>query len=339
MGQRKMQDKQRRIYGARIRLGWFMEAERLGSVTEACTRLGVPKRTYYYWHKKWIQGNKRLSSLEDEPKTPKSHKKDPDEELVSLIVQLRLGLMYGEQKLSIIAFRDYGVKISKHGVHNILSRAGLLEKRKKKARRNFKLSNYHYKPGELMQMDVKHWGHTGYQYDIIDCCTRIKFKYIYEDYNVNTTVDFLRRAMRFYAPAFPIQAIQTDNGTEFTNNQFRGNNRVEPRMALPERYMIKHGIAVYHTPPSSPNVNGRIERPHGVDKWRYPKFMGKEYDLSKLRRFSEEDCLDYNTYRPHEMLHDMTPVEFLQSLEGYEHAAPDFRYIYHPKAASIQARV
>ena len=185
MGSRTMQKKQQLIYGARIRLGWFMEAKRLGSVTEACKRLGVPRRTYYYWYNRWKNNRKTLKSLMDQPRTPKSHKNDPDEELVSLIIQLRLGLMYGENQLKFILERDYGVIISVHGVHNILSRAGLLEKRKKKVRKDRRLNKYPYKPGELMQMDVKHWKHSAYQYDIIDCCTRIKFKLIYEDYNVN----------------------------------------------------------------------------------------------------------------------------------------------------------
>lgn len=323
-----MQDKQRRIYGARIRLGWFMEAKRLKSVTKACQQLGVPRSTYYYWYNRWKKGKKTLKSLMDESKTPHSHKNDPDEEIVSLVVQLRFGLMYGENALSIVLARDYGVKLSPHGVHNILSRAGLLEKRKKKARRSRKTNDYPYKPGEVMQMDVKHWKHSAYQYDIIDCCTRIKFKMIFEDYNVNTTVKFLEAAIKFYTPAFPIQLIQTDNGSEFTNNQIRLDSRKEPPLSLPEKWLIKHSIGFRHIPPNSPHLNGRIERPHGVDKWRYPRMTTGSHTRKELEEFCIEDCLDYNTYRPHSKLGNMTPIEFLQSLEGYECACPDFSVLY-----------
>ena len=89
-----------------------------------------------------------------------------------------------------------------------------------------------------------------------------------------------------------------------------------------------HGIKVKHIPPSSPNLNGRIERPHGVDKWRYKKITTSSYTFEELREFCEDDCLDYNTYRPHSMLRNMTPVEFLQSLEGYKTAYPDFSVLY-----------
>ena len=323
-----MQDKQRRIYGARIRLGWFMEAKRLGSVNKACQLLGVPRSTYYFWYNRWKKSRRTLASLMDAPKTPKSHKKDPSEETVSLVVQLRLGLMYGENQLQAVLKRDYGLEISVHGVHNILSRAGLLEKRKKKARRQRRLNTYQYRPGEVMQMDVKHWKRSAYQYDIIDCCTRIKFKMIFEDYNVNTTVKFLEKAIRFFAPAFQIELIQTDNGPEFTNNQIYIEYKKEPPLALPERWLIAHGIGFRHTPPHSPHINGRIERPHGVDKWRYHRMTTGSHKLSELNEFCQEDCLDYNTYRPHSMLGNMTPVEFLQSLEGFEDACPDFSVLY-----------
>ena len=328
MGSRTMQKKQQLIYGARIRLGWFMEAKRLGSVTEACKRLGVPRRTYYYWYNRWKNNRKTLKSLMDQPRTPKSHKNDPNEDLVSLVIQLRLGLMYGENQLQIILLRDYGVNMSVHGIHNILSRAGLLEKRKKKVRKDRKLNDYPYRPGELMQMDVKHWKRTAYQYDIIDCCTRIKFKFIYKYCNANVTVDFLEKAAKFYAPAFKIKCIQTDNGTEFTNNQLRENWLKKPKLSPAEKWCEAHGIKVKHIPPSSPNLNGRIERPHGVDKWRYKKITTSSYTFEELREFCEDDCLDYNTYRPHSMLRNMTPVEFLQSLEGYKTAYPDFSVLY-----------
>ena len=328
MGSRKMQDKQRRIYGARIRLGWFMEAKRLGSVSKACRMLGVPRRTYYYWFNKWDAGGRTIKSLMDQPRTPHSHSKDPDEEIISLVIQLRLGLMYGENQLSVILKRDYDVDISVHGVHNILARADLLEKRKKKIRRNRRLINHPYRPGEVMQLDVKHWKRSAYQYDIIDCCTRIKYKQIYEDYNVNTTVKFLEKAIKFYTPAFNIELVQMDNGTEFTNNQINIDKKKEPPLALPEKWLISHNIGFRHIPPSSPHLNGRIERPHGVDKWRYPRMTTGSHKIAELKKFCEEDCLDYNTYRPHSMLGNLTPVEYLQSLPGFENACPDFSVLY-----------
>jgi hypothetical protein len=95
---------------------------------------------------------------------------------------------YGEDALSHILQRDYDVSVSHHGVGNVLKRAGLLEKRKKKVRKTRQLSNREYYPGEVGQMDVKHWKRSGYQYDIIDCATRIKYKRIYPGWDPQTTM-------------------------------------------------------------------------------------------------------------------------------------------------------
>ncbi len=319
MRNRAMTKKQRLIYGARIRLGWFMEAEQLGSVKKACQKLGVPRSTYYFWHKKWLDGDKKLSSLFDQDSTPKSHSNDASPETIDIVIQLRLLTMYGEKALAVILARDYDLKISAHGIHNILRRANLLAKRKKRKRRTRETSDYEYYPGEVMQMDVKHWKRAAYQYDIIDCCTRIKFKYIFNSYNVNNTVKFLEMAIEFFKPAFEFSTVQMDNGPEFTNeNRMKPNQTVENRMSLPDRWLLEHNIAFYHIPVRSPHLNGRIERSHGVDKRRYKELTTNSHQMNELKQFCLDDCLDYNTYRPHSQLNYMTPLEFLQSLKGYE---------------------
>ena len=324
-----MTNKQRLLYGARIRLGWFMEAERLGSVTAACRSLGVPRRTYYYWHERWLAGRKTLHSLCDQPKVPHTPAKEISPDIIGLIVGLRIEKMYGEDKLVDILARDYSIKISNHGVHNILKRAGLITERKKRVRAVRRLDSYPYRPGEVMQLDVKHWKRGGYQYDIIDCCTRIKFKYIFEDFNVNTTVKFLGMAIKFYEPAFKFELVQMDNGPEFTNeNRHNPRQKIESRMSLPDKWLIAHNIEFRHIKPRCPHLNGRIERSHGVDKWRYNRMATGSHSLKELREFCIDDCLDYNTYRPHDMLGKMTPLEFLQSLTGFEHATIDTSVLY-----------
>ena len=214
-----MTGEQLQVYGARIRLAWFRAAEELGSVTAACKHYGIARSEYYYWHKRWRESGRKLTSLYDLPRTPKSHSSDLDEETTSLIVQLRLSLGYGEAKLAVVLARDYDVLVSRHGVGNVLRRAGLTMPKRRKPRHQRELSDYAYQPGEVGQMDVKHWKHAAYQYDIVDCATRIRYKRLYPGVNPAYTVDFLEHAVRFFAPAFSFQCIQTDNGTEFVYNQ------------------------------------------------------------------------------------------------------------------------
>lgn len=321
MRYRKMTEKQLLVYGARVRLAWFRKAEELGSVVAACEFYGIPRRTYYYWHKRWLAEDRTLTSLYDLPRTPNSHKADVDEETVSLIVQLRLGLGYGEDALAYVLQRDYGVTVSHHGVGNVLKRAGLLVERKPRVRKQRQLSDRQYYPGEVGQMDVKHWKRAAYQYDIVDCATRIKYKRLYPGYDPATTVDFLEHAVRFFAPAFTFAGIQTDNGTEFSYDHFP---HVRPETRNPtEVWLEAHGITHLRIPAHSPHLNGRVERPHGVDKDRYKRLTTNSHAKAELQEFCIEDCLDYNFYRPHSMLGMKTPIEYLQSLDGFAHATVD----------------
>lgn len=321
MRHRSMTEKQLLVYGARIRLEWFRKAEELDNVSEACRHYGVPRRTYYYWHSRWVAGNKQVTSLYDQPRTPLSHSSDIDDETISLIIQLRFELGYGEKALSHIMERDYCIKVSHHGVGNVLKRAGLLEKRKRKVRKGRQLSDYAYYPGEVGQMDVKHWKRAAYQYDIVDCATRIKYKRLYPGVNPAYTVDFLEHAIRFFEPAFKFAGIQTDNGAEFSYDHLP---QVKPETkSAPERWLAAHNITHLRIPPSSPQLNGRVERPHGVDKHRYKILTTNSHEKAELQEFCIEDCLDYNFYRPHSMLNNMTPIEYLQSLPGFEHTSVD----------------
>lgn len=317
-----MTGKQLQVYGARIRLAWFRKVEEeLGSVVAACKHYGVPCSEYYYWHKKWIESSKQFTSLYDSPRTPKSHTKDVAEELVSLIVQLRLGLGYGERALSEVLGRDYDVNISHHGASNVLKRAGLVAKRPTRRRSQRRLDVYPYTPGEVGQLDVKHWRRSVYQYDLIDSASRIKYKRLYPGVNPAYTIDFLEHALRFFDPAFTFRFIQTDNGLEFT---YRGLPQVSDNSDHPvTRWLAEQGIAHRLIPPYSPQYNGRIERSHGVDKDRYKRLTTNSYDKAELQAFLVDDCLDYNFYRPHSMLGMLTPVAYLQSLDGFANATLD----------------
>lgn len=321
-----MTERQLLVYGARVRLAWFRKAEELGSVVAACRYYGIPRRTYYYWHSRWLEGGKQLASLYDLPRTPKSHKDDVSEELVSLIVQLRFALGYGEAKLAVVLERDYDITVSRHAVGNVLRRAGLTMPKPRRRRVQRRLSDRQYIPGEVGQMDVKHWKKAAYQYDIVDCATRIKYKRLYPGVNPAYTVDFLEHAVRFFEPAFAFAEIQTDNGPEFVYDQ-------KPQIKLttlsPVQYWLQeHGIRHGRIPPRSPHLNGRVERPHGVDKDRYKKLTTNSHTKEELHAFLVEDCLDYNFYRPHSMLRMLTPVEYLQSIPGYEHATLETSVLY-----------
>jgi transposase InsO family protein len=314
---KQMTTKQLQVYGARIRLAWFRKAEELGQVRDACAYFGIARSEYYYWHKRWAESGKKLISLYDLSRTPHSSPKQLDEDIISLIVAVRIDTGYGERTLEKVLARDYDCVVSHHGIGNVLKRAALTRRVTRKARQR-QLDSYEYAPGERGQMDVKHWKRTAYQYDIIDCATRIKYKRLYYGVSPAHTVDFLDHARRFFAPAFEFQEIQTDNGMEFTFTQMPQVRKKHPV----DVYLESCGITHRFIRASSPNLNGRIERSHGTDKAGF-RYAGHDYTVANLQAFLTEDCVRYNTYRPHHALGMMTPLEYLQSLPGYENATVD----------------
>lgn len=318
MSKINMTNKQLQVYGARIRYAWFLKAKELGSVAEACRYYGIPRSSYYYWHKRWIEGEKKLKSLYDLPRIPKSHPSTIKGAKKDLILKVRKETGYGKTNLSFVLRRDYGVEVSHFGINNVLRRENILKKvRRRKRSRN--LSGYVYYPGEKGQLDVKHWRRVAYQYDIIDCATRIKYKRLYDNFTPENTVDFLKRAIRFFGPAFNFDCIQTDNGMEFTYTQLPQVRKDHPV----DVFLEKQGINHYLIKASSPHLNGFIERSHGADKAGF-KHTGKELNFKNLNEFLVQDCARYNTYRPHQSLGMKTPMEYLRSIPGFENATIDF---------------
>lgn len=326
MRTRSMTNKQLQVYGARIRLAWFRAAEELGSVTAACKYYGIARSEYYYWHSRWVINDKILTSLYNLATTPKRHTADMDEETTSLIIQLRFGIGYGEAKIAFVLKRDYDIAVSAHGVGNVLRRAGLTLPKTRKRRIQRRLDEHPFVPGERGQLDVKHWKRAAYQYDLIDCATRIKYKRLYPGFNPAYTVDFLEHATRFFGPAFKFEEIQTDNGMEFVYDKLPQTR--DGTLTAMQRWLTANDIKHGRIPPRSPHLNGRIERSHGVDKDRYKKLTTNSHARGELQAFLVEDCLDYNFYRPHSMLRMLTPVEYLQSIPGYENATLDTSVLY-----------
>jgi transposase InsO family protein len=321
VSKKDMTKKQLQVYGARIRYAWFRKAEELDSVVEACKYYGVPRSSYYYWHKRWLASGKKLNSLYDLPKIANRHPSELKGTQKGLILALRKTTSFGKDNLSFVIERDYNIKISATGVGNVLRRESLLKKTRRR-RRARKLCDYVYYPGERLQMDVKHWKRVAYQYDIIDCATRIKYKRLYDNFTPQNTVDFLKKAEIFFTPAFKIERVQTDNGIEFTYTQFPHTKLKHPV----DIYLEERGIEHMLIKASSPHLNGFIERSHGVDKRGF-RLAGKEMTFRNLNEFLTKDCAKYNTYRPHQSLEMKTPLEYLRSLPGFESANIDLTVV------------
>lgn len=194
-----------------------------------------------------------------------------------------------EEKLILEAFRknylrygwdgtyDAAVKAgytrSFSGMVYAAKRMGLGNKSKDKKQPHTNASRYPELtyPGEKVQIDVKEVPYAClrgallrdnkhlYQWTAIDVCTRFRFVYGFEEHTPENTVKFLKMLLKAFP--FPIKAIQTDNGTEFTY-KFISETEKSPMDKFLERLGIEHILI----PPRTPWHNGKVERSHRNDQ-------------------------------------------------------------------------
>ncbi len=84
-----------------------------------------------------------------------------------------------------------------------------------------------------------------YQFTAIDDCTRLRVLRLYERCNQKTAIQFVDYVAE---RLFPIEVIQTDNGSEFG-----------PTFHW---HVLDKGISHVYIKPATPRLNGKVERSH-----------------------------------------------------------------------------
>ena len=99
---------------------------------------------------------------------------------------------------------------------------------------------------------------------------------------------------------FPIRSLQVDGGSEF---------RDEFEQACQEA-----GIPLYVLPPKKPEYNGCVERANGTSRYEFYPFYEGPLTVAAINQKLAEYQTHYNTYRPHDGIGLLTPMEYYQQL-------------------------
>jgi len=97
---------------------------------------------------------------------------------------------------------------------------------------------------------------------------------------------------------FPIKAIQVDGGSEFQD--------------IFEETCERHGINLFVLPPRSPKLNGHVERAQRTHTEEFYEITDSIFELKDLNEALLKWEMIYNTVRPHQSLHYLTPMQFLE---------------------------
>jgi len=245
---------------------------------------------------------------------PNSHTKEEETQIVNLLKKKphityteALGILRTKHAYS----RTYG------GFYNFVIRHKL---RPAQDMKRYIPKPYHTPEmlGQKWQIDVKYIpkycdksetkDEQKYQYTVIDEATRERFIFPYLEQNGSSSVDFVKRAILYfgYAP----EKIQTDNGREFTNPSWSGENTIHLFDKFLNSLNIEHKLIRPHTP----RLNGKVERSHRSDQesfYNYLKFKSFDELKKKMRDWN----VRYNN-RPHTRIRNkfgkqtcMSPLE------------------------------
>ena len=294
----------------RVRAELLLYGLKIGNVRIACQRLGFGKSFYYKWWNRLVAAKFKIAALQDRSRRPKQ-----SPEKVSGYIEKRIAHYrrkgFGPEMIQQYLIREGIRKLSLATIHQIICK----RKPPKRVRRvKIKKHRKRYElpvPGQRLQLDVKYSpmpvaGETVYIYVAVDECTRWRYAKAYPAVNEHWTADFLSTIKRRFP--FPIHAIQTDNGHEFTFKLLTGKDDVNHLM---RRWCVENGVQHRLIPPGLKELNGKVERSHRIDA---DYFYGRAptSNLKAFNRALEDWIRRYNTERPHGGIGYMTPLEKLK---------------------------
>lgn len=286
----------------RRKLRVLEHAGKTGDVSKTCRYFGIGRASFYRWRKKYA--DKGEAGLINGRSVPHNHPQKTPPEVVEKILHLRRTYHLGPTRIMWYLERYHGIKVSDAGVYRILRRNGL-----NRLPRGTRLRKVHTKrynkqvPGHHIQMDVKFLIFKGkssrkikrYQYTAIDDATRVRALKVYHRHTQANAIDFVDHIIERFP--FRIQQIRTDNGHEF---QAKFHWHVEDK-----------GIRHAYIKPSSPQLNGKVERSHRSDQQEFYQLLSYKDDVDLEAKLDEWEKF-YNFGRPHGAFGGKTPYEALR---------------------------
>lgn len=297
-------EQQRKI---RHRLAVLAHADEVsGNVARTCRYYGISRPTFYKWRNRYEELGE--DGLRDRSSRPKSSPRETEADVVGKILYLRQNYHFGPLKIAMYLRRYHDITISDSGVWRVLKRLGVnrLPASQRNRRHARRWSRYEKPlPGLQVQVDVKFIepiegvsDRRYYQYTAIDDCTRLRVLRIFPKNNQKTAIAFVDYLLARLP--FPVETIQTDNGSEFQSGF--------------HWHLLDCGIRHVYITPATPRLNGKVERSHRTDAEEfYRRLEGVVIDDSKLFNDRLREWEDfYNFDRPHGGLGGQTPYERLR---------------------------
>jgi transposase InsO family protein len=271
------------------RLTWIRLYQETSDAGLVCRRCGISYPTLRKWLRRYEElGEDGLASQSRRPRHSPTQKVFEEEE--GWILALRRERKLGARRIQHELRREHQCFLSLETIHKVLTRHPTPPVRRPKrlvVPKRYSMGV----PGERAQMDTMKLAPGLYQYTFVDDCTRYLVAALYPRRTAANTVDFLEQVLEEIP--FPIQRLQTDNGTEFMAYKVRD-------------FLLDLCIKHRPIPPWTPHLNGKVER---AQKTTLDEFYATTTLASpSLQEDLGEWLTDYNYRRVHGSL-GMTPMQ------------------------------
>jgi len=262
----------------RRKLRILEHANECGNVRKTCRYFGIGRSSFYRWRDAYLKHGE-VGLINAKP-VPKSHPNQTPDEVVEKVLHLRRKYHLGPIRIVWYLERYHSVSISDAGVYRILRRHGLNRLPRGTRLRKIHTTRYNKQvPGHHIQMDVKFLTFRGkqgqklkrYQFTAIDDATRVRAMKIYKRHTQASAIDFVDYVIDKFP--FRIREIRTDNGHEF---QAKFHWHVEDK-----------GIRHAYIKPSSPQLNGKVERSHRSDEQEFYQLLTYKGDVDLEAKLDE----------------------------------------------------
>ncbi len=294
---------------AKQRLKWVDYYLKSKNASLTCRYFGISQSCFYKWLKRFNDSS--IKGLENHSTAPHTiRKREIAWDIQNEIEKLRReNPAWSKYKLAHILGRDHHVRISPSSVNRIFHDRHLffpspITKGQTASKKTWKIRRVRApqglrgaSPGSLVEIDIKilnHLGRTFYQFTAIDTCTKIKFIRVYSSKRAHCGKVFVQAMLDFYE--FKVRHINSDNGGEF--------------LAECHWFLEEVGITHFFSRPRTPKDNPMVENTIKADKYEFWNWGNIASTVRELNKSAKYWMDKFNTYRPHQALDYMTPMEY-----------------------------
>ncbi len=302
---------------AQEKLEWIIFYNTVGETKAKATAqyFGITRKTLHKYLGRFDERNP--ASLEEQSRSPHKTRgwEVTDTEEKNIIKLRRDNMEFGKKKLKVLYKREHGTILSTWKIERVIRKYKLYpdktkhDKQVEKRKKSKAKVRIHEVKKQLQEVDtfgflwhidaiiIWWYGQRRIIFTALEDRTKVAFARVYKSNTSNYSQDFLKRLT--YLVEGKVEIMHSDNGSEFAGDF--------------EKACQELSIIQIYSRPHTPKDNPALERFNSTVQGEWLDFsdVGLD-DIAEANEDLTTWLIKYNSYRPHEALDYLTPLEYTQ---------------------------